>query len=321
MRNLLSATSIFLTVLLTGLGAGAEPYPDKPIKLVIPFAPGGSVDIVGRILAQSLGEELKQSIVVENRAGAGGNIGFEAVAHARPDGYTLLMASSNLAVNVSLYRTIGYDPLKDFAPISLVALQPNVLMVHPSLPVKTVSELIAYAKANPGKLNFGSSGIGASQHLAAELFKSRTGVDMVHVPYKGGGPAMADLVGGRIQLMFETIPSSMSYVKSGQLRAIAVTTEERSAQLPDVPTVQETVTGFVSRGWLGVAAPAGTPQPIVDRLSGAIHKVIALPEVTKRLMDLELQVKVSTPAAFASFIASEVKDFHTLITDAKIPVE
>ncbi len=321
MRNLLSATSIFLTVLLTGLGAGAEPYPDKPIKLVIPFAPGGSVDIVGRILAQSLGEELKQSIVVENRAGAGGNIGFEAVAHAKPDGYTLLMASSNLAVNVSLYRTIGYDPLKDFAPISLVALQPNVLMVHPSLPVKTVPELIAYAKANPGKLNFGSSGIGASQHLAAELFKSRTGVDMVHVPYKGGGPAMADLVGGRIQLMFETIPSSMSYVKSGQLRAIAVTTEERSAQLPDVPTVQETVTGFVSRGWLGVAAPAGTPQPIVDRLSGAIHKVIALPEVTKRLMDLGLQVKVSTPAAFASFIASEVKDFHTLITDAKIPVE
>ena len=231
------------------------------------------------------------------------------------------MASSNLAVNVSLYRTIGYDPLKDFAPVSLVAIQPNVLMVHPSLPVKTVPELIAYAKANPGKLNFGSSGIGASQHLAGELFKSRTGVDMVHVPYKGGGPAMADLVGGRIQLMFETIPSSMSYVRSGQLRAIAVTTEERSSQLPDVPTVQETVTGVVSRGWLGVAAPAGTPQPIVDRLNGAIHKVIALPDVTKRLTDLGLQVKVSTPAQFSSFIASEVKDFHTLITDAKIPVE
>jgi tripartite-type tricarboxylate transporter receptor subunit TctC len=198
MGKVLGAIGTFLMVLLTGLGAGAQPYPDKPIKLVVPFAPGGSVDIVGRILAQALGEELKQSIVVENRAGAGGNIGFEAVAHAKPDGYTLLMASSNLAVNVSLYRTIGYDPLKDFAPISLVAIQPNVLMVHPSLPVKTVPELIAYAKANPGKLNFGSSGIGASQHLAGELFKSRAGVDMVHVPYKGGGPAMADLVGGRI---------------------------------------------------------------------------------------------------------------------------
>jgi len=321
MGKVLGAIGTLLMVLLTGLDAAAQPYPDKPIKLVVPFAPGGSVDIVGRILAQSLGEELKQSIVVENRAGAGGNIGFEAVAHAKPDGYTLLMASSNLAVNVSLYRTIGYDPLKDFAPVTLVAIQPNVLMVHPSLPVKTVPELIAYAKANPGKLNFGSSGIGASQHLAGELFKSRTGVDMVHVPYKGGGPAMADLVGGRIQLMFETIPSSMSYVRSGQLRAIAVTTEERSAQLPDVPTVQETVTGVVSRGWLGVAAPAGTPQPIVDQLNGAIHKVIALPEVTKRLTDLGLQVKVSTPAQFSGFIASEVKDFHTLITDAKIPVE
>ncbi len=321
MGKVLGAIGTLLMVLLTRLDAAAQPYPDKAIKLVVPFAPGGSVDIVGRILAQSLGEELKQSIVVENRAGAGGNIGFEAVAHAKPDGYTLLMASSNLAVNVSLYRTIGYDPLKDFAPVTLVAIQPNVLMVHPSLPVKTVPELIAYAKANPGKLNFGSSGIGASQHLAGELFKSRTGVDMVHVPYKGGGPAMADLVGGRIQLMFETIPSSMSYVRSGQLRAIAVTTEERSAQLPDVPTVQETVTGVVSRGWLGVAAPAGTPQPIVDQLNGAIHKVIALPEVTKRLTDLGLQVKVSTPAQFSGFIASEVKDFHTLITDAKIPVE
>ena len=321
MSKVLGAIGTFLMVLLTGIGAGAQPYPDKPIKLVIPFAPGGSVDIVGRILAQSLGEELKQTIVVENRAGAGGNIGFEAVAHAKPDGYTLLMASSNLAVNVSLYRTIGYDPLKDFAPISLVAIQPNVLMVHPSLPVKTVPELIAYAKANPGKLNFGSSGIGASQHLSGELFKSRTGVDMVHVPYKGGGPAMADLVGGRIQLMFETIPSSMSYIRSGQLRAIAVTTEQRSAQLPDVPSMQETVKGFISRGWLGVAAPAGTPQPIVDRLNDAIHKAIADPAATKRLTDLGLEVKVSTAAEFSNFIASEVKDFHALITAAKIPME
>ncbi len=321
MSKVLGAIGTFLMVLLTGIGAGAQPYPDKPIKLVIPFAPGGSVDIVGRILAQSLGEELKQTIVVENRAGAGGNIGFEAVAHAKPDGYTLLMASSNLAVNVSLYRTIGYDPLKDFAPISLVAIQPNVLMVHPSLPVKTVPELIAYAKANPGKLNFGSSGIGASQHLSGELFKSRTGVDMVHVPYKGGGPAMADLVGGRIQLMFETIPSSMSYIRSGQLRAIAVTTEQRSAQLPDVPSMQETVKGFISRGWLGVAAPAGTPQPIVDRLNDAIHKAIADPAATKRLTDLGLEVKVSTAAEFSNFIASEVKDFNALITDAKIPRE
>jgi tripartite-type tricarboxylate transporter receptor subunit TctC len=273
-------------------------------------------------VGQQLGEDLGQSIVVENRAGAGGNIGFEAVAKAKPDGYTLAMASSTMAVNVSLYRTIGYDPLKDFAPISLIALQPNVLMVNPSLPVKSVAELIAYAKANPGALNFGSSGIGASQHLAAELFKSRTGADMVHVAYKGGGPAMADLVAGRVQLMFETIPNSISYIQSGQLRALAVTVDERSKQLPDVPTMSEAgVKGYVSRGWLGVMAPAGTPQPIIDKLNAAVLKAVATPAVTKRLTELGLEIKTSTPAEFSAFIASEVKDFRTLITDAKIPME
>ncbi|WP_395710819.1 Bug family tripartite tricarboxylate transporter substrate binding protein [Reyranella sp.] len=309
-------------LLLFSPAAQSDDYPSKPIKLVVPFAPGGSVDIVARILSQRLSEDLGQSVVVENRAGAGGNIGFEAVAKAKPDGYTLGMASSTLAVNVSLYRSIGYDPLKDFAPISLVAMQPNVLMVNPSLPVKSVTELIAYAKANPGKLNFGSSGIGASQHLAAEMFKSRTGIEMIHVPYKGGGPAMADLVAGRIQLMFETIPNSLPYIQSGQLRALAVTVEERSGQLPDVPTVAEAgLAGFVSRGWLGVMAPAGTPQSIIDKMNAAVHKAVADPAITKRLVDLGLRIKLSTPAEFSAFIAREVADFRTLIADAKIPVE
>ena len=289
---------------------------------MIPFAPGGSVDIVGRILAQQMGEDLKQSIVVENRAGAGGNIGFEALAKSAPDGYTLGMASSTMAVNVSLYKSIGFDPLKDFAPISLVAMQPNVLMVNPELPVKTVAELIAYAKANPGKLNFASSGIGASQHLAGELFKSRTGVDMIHVPYKGGGPAIADVVAGRVQVMFETIPNSISYIQSGQLRALAVTVNERSAQLPNVPTMTEAgVQGYESRGWLGVMAPAGTPRPIIEKLVAAVHKAVATPAVNKRLVELGLEIKTSTPAEFSAFIATEVKDFRTLITDAKIPME
>lgn len=327
MRKALGLLGVSLALLsasvpFTAREAKAADYPTKPIKLVVPFAPGGSVDIVGRILAQQMGEDLNQSVVVENHAGAGGNIGFEAVAKAKPDGYTLAMASSTMAVNVSLYRTIGYNPLKDFAPISLVALQPNVLLVNPSLPVHTVADLIAYAKANPGKLNFGSSGIGASQHLAAELFKSHTGVDMVHIAYKGGGPAIADLVAGRIQLMFETIPNSIPYIQSGKLRALAVTVDQRSKQLPDLPTMSEAgVPGYISRGWLGVMAPAGTPQPIIDFLSAAVHKAVANPAVTKRLTELGLQIDVSTPAEFSSFIASEVKDFNTLITEAKIPME
>jgi tripartite-type tricarboxylate transporter receptor subunit TctC len=321
MRKALGALSVILLSLLSPVAWGDD-YPSKPVKLIVPFAPGGSVDIVGRILAQQMGEDLRQSIIVENRAGAGGNIGFEALAKSAPDGYTLGMASSTMAVNVSLYKSIGFDPLKDFAPISLVAMQPNVLMVNPELPVKTVTELIAYAKANPGKLNFASSGVGASQHLAGELFKSRTGVDMIHVPYKGGGPAIADVVAGRVQVMFETIPNSISYIQSGQLRALAVTVNERSAQLPNVPTMTEAgVQGYESRGWLGVMAPAGTPQPIVDRLVAAVHKAVAAPAVNKRLVELGLEIKTSTPAEFSAFIATEVKDFRTLITDAKIPME
>ena len=321
MRKALGALGVIFLTLLSPVAWGDD-YPGKPVKLIVPFAPGGSVDIVGRILAQQMGEDLKQSIVVENRAGAGGNIGFEALAKSAPDGYTLGMASSTMAVNVSLYKSIGFDPLKDFAPISLVAMQPNVLMVNPELPVKTVAELIAYAKANPGKLNFASSGIGASQHLAGELFKSRTGVDMIHVPYKGGGPAIADVVAGRVQVMFETIPNSISYIQSGQLRALAVTVNERSAQLPNVPTMTEAgVQGYESRGWLGVMAPAGTPRPIIEKLVAAVHKAVATPAVNKRLVELGLEIKTSTPAEFSAFIATEVKDFRTLITDAKSPME
>jgi len=317
MRKLLCALGASL--LLSAAPSQAADYPTEPIKLIVPFAPGGSVDTVARILGQELTKELGQSIVVENRAGAGGNIGFEAVAQAKPDGYTLLMASSPLAVNVSLYKSLGYDPVKSFAPVSLVALQPNVLIVNPELPVKTVAELIEYGKANPGKLNFGSSGLGASQHLSGELFKRRTGIDMVHVAYRGGGPAMTDLVAGRIQLMFETIPSSIPYITSGQLRPLAVTVEKRSPQLPDVPTMAEAgVTDFVSRGWLGMAAPAGTPQPIIDKLNAAVVKALAEPAIAKRLTELGLVVDGSSPAEFASFLEAEIGAFHTLITEANI---
>jgi len=317
MRKLFFAASAAL--LLCAAPSHAADYPSEPIKLIVPFSPGGSVDTVARILGQELTKELGQSIVVENRAGAGGNIGFETVAKAKPDGYTLLLASSPLAVNISLYKSLGYDPKTSFAPISLIALQPNVLVVNPDLPVKTVAELIAYAKANPGKLNFGSSGLGASQHLTGELFKRRTGVNMVHVPYRGGGPAMTDLVAGRIQLMFETIPSATPYITSGQLRPLAVTVETRSPQLPDVPTMAEAgVKDFVSRGWLGLAAPAGTPQPIIDKLNLAVAKALAVPAISKRLTELGLVVEGSSPAAFSSFLDAEITSFRTLITEANI---
>jgi tripartite-type tricarboxylate transporter receptor subunit TctC len=318
-HRLLAASSVFLLAAAFPVAAAAE-YPTKPIMLIGPYAPGGSVDTVARIVGNEVSNEIGQPIIIGNRSGAAGNIGFGTVARALPDGYTLLMASSPLAVNVSLYRKLGYDPVKDFAPISLMALQPNLLVVNPKLPVKTLAELIVYAKTNPSELNFGSSGVGTSQHLAGELFKRRAGVDIMHIPYRGGGPAMIDLVDGRLQMMFETIPSALPHVQSGEVRAIAITVGERSKMLPNVPTVSEAgLPGFVSRGWLGVAAPAKTPKPIIDKLSAAITKTLAMPSVADRLTELGLQVKSTSPSA--TFIDQEIKDYRIIITDAKITLD
>jgi tripartite-type tricarboxylate transporter receptor subunit TctC len=324
MRNrlLAVASSAFLlaTACLPSAAVHAADYPTGPISMIVPFSPGGSSDTVARIIGNEVSKELGQPIIILNRSGAGGNIGFEMAARALPDGYTLLMASSPLAVNVSLYHNLGYDPIKDFAPISLVAMQPNLLVVNPELPVKTLAELIAYAKANPGKLNFGSSGIGTSQHLAGELFKRGAGVDMVHVPYRGD--AMVDLMAGRLQMMFETLPVSLAYVQSGRLRAIAITVDERSKMLPNVPTVSEAgLPGFVSRGWLGVAAPANTPKPIIDRLNAAIRKALETPSVADRLTELGLQIKATSPGEFATFIDQEINDYRNIITSAKITLD
>jgi tripartite-type tricarboxylate transporter receptor subunit TctC len=315
-----SAAFLFAAAFLSSAAVHADEYPTGPISMIVPFAPGGSSDTVARIVGNALGKELGQPVIILNRSGAGGNIGFEMAARALPDGYTLLMASSPLAVNVSLYRSLGYDPIKDFSPISLVAMQPNLLVVNPELPVKTLAELIAYAKANPGKLNFGSSGIGTSQHLAGELFKRSAGVDIVHVPYRGD--AMVDLVAGRLQMMFETLPVSLAYAQSGRLRPIAITVDQRSKMLPDVPTVSEAgLPGFVSRGWLGVAAPAKTPKPIIDKLNAAIRKALATPSVADRLTELGLQVKATSPDEFATFIDQEIVDYRKIITSAKITLD
>src|SRR6202049_618266 len=321
-RRLLAvaASAFLLAAAFLPTAVHAAEYPTGPISLIVPFAPGGSSDTVARIIANEVGKELGQPIIILNRSGAGGNIGFEMAARAQGDGYTLLMVSSPLAVNVSLYQKVGYDPLKDFSPISLVAMQPNLLVVNPELPVKTLAELIAYAKANPGKLNFGSSGIGTSQHLAGELFKRGAGVDIVHVPYRGN--AMVDLVAGRLQMMFEALPVSLSYAQSGRLRALAITVGERSKMLPDVPTVSEAgLPGFVSRGWLGVAAPAKTPKPIIEKLNVAIRKALETPSVADRLTELGLQVKPTSPSEFATFIDQEITDYRSIITSAKITLD
>jgi tripartite-type tricarboxylate transporter receptor subunit TctC len=321
-RLLAVASSAFLlaAAFVPSAATHAAEYPTGPITLIVPFGPGGSADTVARIVGNEVGKEIGQPIIILNRSGAGGNIGYEMAARALPDGYTLVMATSPLAVNVSLYHKLSYDPVKDFSPISLVAMQPNLLVVNPELPVKTLAELIAYAKANPGKLNFGSSGIGTSQHLAAELFKRGAGVDIVHVPYRGD--AMIDLMAGRLQMMFETLPVSLSYAQSGQLRAIAITVDERSKMLPDVPTVSEAgLSGFVSRGWLGVAAPAKTPKPIIDKLNAAIKKALETPSVADRLTELGLQVKRTSPSEFATFIDQEINNYRNIITSAKITLD
>jgi tripartite-type tricarboxylate transporter receptor subunit TctC len=321
-RLLAVASSAFLlaAAFVPSAATHAAEYPTGPITLIVPFGPGGSADTVARIVGNEVSKEIGQPIIILNRSGAGGNIGYEMAARALPDGYTLVMATSPLAVNVSLYHKLSYDPVKDFSPISLVAMQPNLLVVNPELPVKTLAELIAYAKANPGKLNFGSSGIGTSQHLAAELFKRGAGVDIVHVPYRGD--AMIDLVAGRLQMMFETLPVSLSYAQSGQLRAIAITVDERSKMLPDVPTVSEAgLSGFVSRGWLGVAAPAKTPKPIIDKLNAAIKKALETPSVADRLTELGLQVKRTSPSEFATFIDQEINNYRNIITSAKITLD
>ncbi len=282
-------------------------YPSKPIRMVVPFPPGGTTDILARAVAQKLTEAWSQQVIVDNRPGAGGNIGSDLVAKAPPDGYTLLMGTVGThAINPSLYARMPYDAQKDFAPVILVAGVPNVLEVNPSLPVHTVQELIAYARANPGKLNFASSGNGTSIHLSGELFKAMTGVKMTHVPYKGSAPALADLVGGQVQLMFDNLPSSLGLIKGGKLRAIAVTSTARSSALPDVPTIAESgLPGYEASSWFGVLAPARTPPAIVDKLNAAIGAWLASPEAKEKLASQGAVAAGGTPADFARYIASE----------------
>ena len=293
--------------LLGGTSALAQAYPTKPVTIIVPFAAGGTTDILARIIGQALTAELGQSVVVDNRAGAGGNIGGQAAAKATPDGHTLFMGTVGThAINASLYKKMPFDPVKDFAPLTRVANVPNLLVANPAQPYKSVKDLIAYAKANPGKVNFGSSGNGSSIHLSGELFKSLAKVDMQHVPYKGSAPAVTDLLGNQIGIMFDNMPSAIPHVRSGKLVPLAVTTAKRSPELPNVPTIAEAgVPGYEATSWFGMFAPEGTPAPVLAKLNAAIVKVLAQPDVKKKINEQGAEVYSETPEQFAAFIQAE----------------
>ena len=310
---------------LLGVGhARAQAWPTKPVKLVVPYPPGGPVDISARLLAAKLPDALGQPVIVENRPGAGGNIGADFVAKSDPDGYTLVMgAIATHAINPSLFKKLPYDPIKDFRHIALVVQVPNVLVVNKDLPARDVSELIALAKKDPGRLDFASGSTGSTGHLAGELFKTMTGTYMVHIPYKGAAPAVADLVAGRVHLMFDNLASALPNVQAGRVRALAVTTKTRSAFMPDTPTLDEAgLKGFDLSTWWGVMAPAKTPQPVVNRLAEEIAKALEASEVRERLRAMGSEAPtVRSPEAFTAFVASEIRVYAPLVKRAGATVD
>ncbi len=303
--------------------AHAQTYPSKTIRMVVPFPPGGTTDILGRVAAQKLGEALGQQVVVDNRPGAGGNIGTEAVAKSAPDGYTLLTdPGSTLTINPSLFAKLPFDPLKDFAPVSILAAVPNLLVVHPSLPVRSVKELIALAKSKPGQLNYASTGAGQSTHLSMELFKTMARVDMTHVPYKGSAPAVTDLLGGHVLLMFDNMPSALPHVKAGKLRGIAVSTAKRSPVTPDIPTVAESgLPGFEVSVWFGVLAPAGTPREITERLNGILVKALHSADVRERLSAQGAEPIGNSAAEFTAVMKRDLAKWAKVVKDANIKLD
>ena len=310
------AASAMLMATLLGIGQGrTEIYPDRPVKIIVPTPPGGPVDIIARIVANYLEGKLGEPFVVENRAGAGNTIGSKDAAEAVPDGHTLLYsAASGLIIAPLLHPDAGYDPLKSFAPVALVGATSLVLVVNPSLPVKTVPELVAYAKANPGKVNFSSGGIGVLPHLIGEMFKARAGIDIVHVPYKGGGPSINDVVAGNVQMTFEATSVLAPLIKVDRLRALAVTSAKRIPEMPSVPTMIESgYPGFVTTAWTGLLAPAGTPQPIIDKLNAAINDGLKAPELQYALTKLSYAPMGGTPADFTATMTTELANWSPII--------
>jgi len=310
LRALLLSLALF-----TGLAQAADRWPDRPIHFVVPYPAGGPLDAVARLTAQKVSADLGQPIVVENRPGAGGNIGAEYVARAAPDGYTLLLgAVATHAINPTLYAHIPYDAQKDFEPVTQIASTPNVLIVNPSLPVHSVREFIAYAKAHPGALNFGSGSTGSAGHLAGELFKRMAGIEMTHVPYKGAAPAMQDLIAGQVQVMFDNLASALTQIKAGRVRALAVTTAKRTPLAPELPTIAESgLAGFDINTWFGLFVPAKTPRPIVDRLHEGFVKALAQPDVREKMLALGAEPVGNTPGQFAAYVKSEAEKYARVV--------
>jgi tripartite-type tricarboxylate transporter receptor subunit TctC len=314
----------FFIALVLALFAGiatAQTYPSKPLRLIVPFPPGGSNDIVGRTFAAQLGERLGQSVVVDNRGGAGGTIGSDIAAKAPPDGYTLLLISVAHAFNPAMYRKLPYDPEKSFAPVAILGTGPVALTVHPSLPVNSVLELVSLAKEKPGTLNIASAGIGSFQHLSSELFKLQAGIDVVHIPYKGGGPAMADTIAGQAHMMFASFIQVIPHVKSGKLKLLGTSGTKRNALFPEVPTISEALPGYEASNWWGIVAPAGTPQAAIERLHAELELILKSNETRKRLEAEGAEVMRMSPAEFGRFIAAETAKWGRVVKEAGISAE
>jgi tripartite-type tricarboxylate transporter receptor subunit TctC len=323
-RRLLSAVAAILAIALVAVElvadqAVAQPYPNRPIKLIVPFAPGGS-DVIARLVADQVTASLGQPVVIENKPGAGGTTGTKLVTMAEPDGYTLTLASPGpITVAPAVNKSLDYDPLRQLAPVAMVASAPVVLVIHPGVPAKTLQEFVAYAKANPGKVNLASPGFGTSAHLFGELLKQRTGIEIVHVPYRGSNPAIVDLVAGQVQMLFDNVRNVQSFIRAGKLRALAVTSETRSPEMPDLPTMAEAgVDGFVGSYWNGVLAPAGTPAPIIERLNAVINGVLRSREAQAGLAKLGMQPKIGSPQDFAALIAAEHARWAAIARAAKL---
>ena len=321
-RDFLSVTGASVIAAAFPQQAFAQAYPTKPIKFVVGFAPGGATDVVGRLMAKKIGDALGQPIIIENKAGGSSNIGAEAVARSAPDGYTFYVSAITSAINVSLFPKLPFDFAKDFEPVALFASVPNILVVHPAVQAKTLKELIELARAQPGKLSYASSGAGTSIHLCGELFKMLAKVDLVHIPYKGSGPAMVDMIGGQVQVMFDNMPSALPHVKAGKLRALAVTSAQRSPSAPDVPTMGEAgLAGFDVQSWFGLVAPKGTPKDIIAKVNAEAVKALGTADIKERFMELGAVPGPMSPEAFGDFIRTEIARWSDVVKASGAKVE